>query len=189
MTTASPATSTTPFPDRSSAAPNRTSMDSDTRLSASSYPTSSAPTRPATRMSRFPPRGPWLGIEPRRQPYAATAVSSDSIYLVYPNSIRELIPSLGTVWGQGGGASATGGTKDLVSVIVLSNSPKTITVSIGGSSQTVSASSSVGKAYFYQVPFNGRTGAVTVTVDGKSSTGPQIQNACPPTGHVSHPDA
>ncbi|KAI1373097.1 glycoside hydrolase family 71 protein [Hypoxylon crocopeplum] len=90
----------------------------------------------------------------------------------------------GTVWGQGGGASATGGTKDLVSIIALSDSPKDITVSIGGASQTVSASSSVGKASFYQVDFNGKTGAVTVTMDGKSTTGPEITASCPSTGHV-----
>ncbi|XXG95278.1 hypothetical protein Hte_001539 [Hypoxylon texense] len=90
----------------------------------------------------------------------------------------------GTVWGQGGSASAAGGTKDVISVIALSDSPKDITVSIGGSSQTVSASSSVGKAYFYQVPFGGFSGAVTVTLDGKSTTGPEITSACPSTGHV-----
>ncbi|KAI2617983.1 glycoside hydrolase family 71 protein [Hypomontagnella submonticulosa] len=115
---------------------------------------------------------------------ANVALPSEGAVAWYRTTPATVCSDGGTVWGQGGGASATGGTKDLVSVIVLSNSPKTITVSIGGSSQTVSASSSVGKAYFYQVPFNGRTGAVTVTVDGKSSTGPQIQNACPPTGHV-----
>ncbi|KAI1775906.1 glycoside hydrolase family 71 protein [Hypoxylon cercidicola] len=91
----------------------------------------------------------------------------------------------GTVWGQGGGASAAGGTRDVVSIIALSNSPKDITVSIGGSSQTVSPSSSFGKASFYQVPFGGLSGTVTVTMDGKSTTGPAITTGCPSTGHVS----
>ncbi|KAI0116081.1 glycoside hydrolase family 71 protein [Hypoxylon sp. NC0597] len=90
----------------------------------------------------------------------------------------------GTVWGQGGGASAASGTKDVISIIALSNSPKDITVAIGGSSQTVSPSSSVGKASFYQVDFSGKTGAVTITLDGKSTTGPEITNNCPSTGHV-----
>ncbi|KAI1388140.1 glycoside hydrolase family 71 protein [Hypoxylon trugodes] len=90
----------------------------------------------------------------------------------------------GTVWGQGGSASATGGTKDVISIIALSNSPGDITVAIGGASQPVSATSSVGKASFYQVDFTGKTGAVTVTVNGKSTTGPEISNACPSSGHV-----
>ncbi|OTA96250.1 glycoside hydrolase family 71 protein [Hypoxylon sp. CO27-5] len=90
----------------------------------------------------------------------------------------------GTVWGQGGSASAASGTKDVISIIALSNSPKDITVAIGGSSQTVSPSSSVGKASFYQVNFGGKTGAVTITLDGKSTTGPEITNNCPSTGHV-----
>ncbi|KAI1405037.1 glycoside hydrolase family 71 protein [Hypoxylon fuscum] len=90
----------------------------------------------------------------------------------------------GTVWGQGGDNSAADGTKDVISVIALSNSPKDITISIGGSSQTVSASDSVGKAYFYQIPFSGKTGAVTITMDGKSTTGPEISNGCPSSGHV-----
>ncbi|KAI1098371.1 glycoside hydrolase family 71 protein [Jackrogersella minutella] len=90
----------------------------------------------------------------------------------------------GTVWGQGGSASAAGGTKDVISIIVLSNSPSDITVDIGGSSQTVSASSSVGKASFYQVDFSGKSGAVTITANGKSTTGPEITTSCPSSGHV-----
>ncbi|KAI1758810.1 glycoside hydrolase family 71 protein [Hypoxylon sp. FL1150] len=90
----------------------------------------------------------------------------------------------GTVWGQGGSASAADGTEDVISIIALSDSSQDITVSIGGSSQTVSASSTVGKASFYQVPFNGATGAVTVTLDGKSTTGPEITSTCPFTGYV-----
>ncbi|XDG06449.1 hypothetical protein ABKA04_006064 [Annulohypoxylon sp. FPYF3050] len=90
----------------------------------------------------------------------------------------------GTVWGQGGSASAASGTKDVISIIALSNSPQDITVAIGGSTQTVSASSSVGKASFYQVDFTGKSGAVTITVNGKSATGPAISTGCPSSGHV-----
>ncbi|KAI2627645.1 glycoside hydrolase family 71 protein [Hypoxylon sp. NC1633] len=90
----------------------------------------------------------------------------------------------GTVWGQGGGASAAGGTKDVISIIALSNTPQDITVSIGGASQSVSASNSVGKASFYQVDFSGKSGAVTITMNGKSATGPDISTGCPSTGHV-----
>ncbi|KAI0969639.1 glycoside hydrolase family 71 protein [Xylaria arbuscula] len=91
----------------------------------------------------------------------------------------------GTVWGQGGSSSAAQGTKDVVSVIALTNAATDITVQIGsGASQPVSASSTVGKASFYEVPINGATGAVTVTLNGKSTTGPEISNSCPSVGYV-----
>ncbi|KAI0880020.1 glycoside hydrolase family 71 protein [Annulohypoxylon maeteangense] len=90
----------------------------------------------------------------------------------------------GTVWGQGGSASAASGTKDVISIIALSNSPKDITVAIGGTTQTVSASSSVGKASFYEIDFSGKSGTVTITFNGKSTTGPAISAECPSSGHV-----
>lgn len=38
---------------------------------------------------------------------------------------------------------------------------------------------------FVQLPFNGRTGAVTVSIHGQTGTGPvQISNSCPSTGFV-----
>ncbi|KAI1802096.1 glycoside hydrolase family 71 protein [Daldinia bambusicola] len=112
------------------------------------------------------------------------AVPTEGAVAWYRTTPATVCADGGTVWGQGGSASAASGTEDVISVIALSNSPKDITVSIGGASQTVSPSRSVGKAYFYQVPFDGKTGAVSVTVDGKSTTGPEITNNCPATGHV-----
>jgi glucan endo-1,3-alpha-glucosidase len=101
----------------------------------------------------------------------------------------ELTHFIGTVWGQGGGASAAGGTQDVVSIIALTNAPTNINVQIGSgdSGQSVSATSTVGKASFYEVPINGRTGGVTITLNGKSTTGPEITNSCPSSGHVSSP--
>ncbi|KAI2777770.1 glycoside hydrolase family 71 protein [Daldinia loculata] len=115
---------------------------------------------------------------------ADVALPSEGAVAWYRTTPATICGDGGTVWGQGGSASAAGGTQDVISVIALSNSSKDITVSIGGASQSVSPSRSVGKAYFYQVPFNGKTGAVTVTIDGKSTTGPEISNNCPATGHV-----
>lgn len=101
--------------------------------------------------------------------------------------IIELTYFTGTVWGQNGGASAAGGTKDVVSIIALTNAPTNINVKIGAGDggQSVSATSTVGKASFYEVPVNGRTGAVTITLNGKSTTGPEITNSCPSAGRVS----
>jgi glucan endo-1,3-alpha-glucosidase len=90
----------------------------------------------------------------------------------------------GIVWGQGGSTSAAAGTSDVISVIALSDSARDITVSVSGSPQTVSPVDSVGKAYFYQVPFSGKSGDVTVTVNGKTATGPAILDVCPASGHV-----
>ncbi|KAI6082756.1 glycoside hydrolase family 71 protein [Hypoxylon rubiginosum] len=115
---------------------------------------------------------------------ADVALPSEGAVAWYRTTPVSVCGDGGTVWGQGGTASAAGGTQDLISIIALSNSAQSITVSIGGSSQTVSASKTIGKASFYQVPFNGATGAVTVTLNGKSTTGPEITSACPSTGHV-----
>ncbi|KAI1431041.1 glycoside hydrolase family 71 protein [Xylaria sp. CBS 124048] len=90
----------------------------------------------------------------------------------------------GTVWGQGGTVSADQGTNDVVSVIALTEVPTDITVQIGSAAaQTVSPINAFGKASFYEVPFSGATGAVTVTINGASVTGPEITAACPASGH------
>jgi glucan endo-1,3-alpha-glucosidase len=77
-----------------------------------------------------------------------------------------------------------------VSIIALTNSPTNINVQIGqgDAGQSVAATSTVGKASFYKVPINGRTGAVTITLNGKSTTGPEISNSCPAAGRVSRCD-
>ncbi|KAI0164129.1 glycoside hydrolase family 71 protein [Xylariaceae sp. FL1272] len=91
----------------------------------------------------------------------------------------------GTVWGQGGGASATGGTEDVISIIGLADSAQSVQVQIGsGAVQTLTATKTAGKASFYQTSFSGQTGAVKITYNGKTTTGPEITNTCPSTGHV-----
>lgn len=103
----------------------------------------------------------------------------------YRTTSKSVCGDGGTVWGQGGTASAADGTDDVISVIALSDSPGAdITVSIGGSSLTVSPSSTVGKASFYTTSFSGRTGAVAITVGGKTTTGTAISADCPSTGQV-----
>ncbi|KAI0811836.1 glycoside hydrolase family 71 protein [Xylaria sp. FL0064] len=117
---------------------------------------------------------------------ADVAVPSEGAVAWYRTTPAAVCSDGGTVWGQGGSASAAQGTKDVVSVIALTNAPTDITVQIGSgdSGQSVSATSTVGKASFYEVPTNGRTGAVTVTLNGKSTTGPEITNSCPSAGRV-----
>ncbi|KAI1742932.1 glycoside hydrolase family 71 protein [Xylaria scruposa] len=117
---------------------------------------------------------------------ANVAVPSEGAVAWYRTTPANVCGDGGTVWGQGGSASAAQGTKDVVNIIALTNSPTNINIKIGSgdAGQSVSATSTVGKASFYQVPINGRTGAVTVTVNGKSTTGPAISNSCPSSGHV-----
>ncbi|KAI0430520.1 glycoside hydrolase family 71 protein [Xylaria sp. FL1042] len=121
---------------------------------------------------------------------ADVAVPSEGAVAWYRTTPAAICGDGGTVWGQGGSASAAQGTQDVVSVIALTNAPTDITVQIGSgdSGQSVSATSTVGKASFYEVPTNGRTGAVTVTLNGKSTTGPEITNSCPSSGYVSYRD-
>lgn len=108
--------------------------------------------------------------------------------IAHSMSYDVLTISTGTVWGQGGSASAAQGTKDVVSVIALTNAATNINVKIGSNDagSSVSATGTVGKASFYEVPVNGRTGAVTITLNGKSTVGPEITSNCPSSGHVSH---
>ncbi|ETS82253.1 hypothetical protein PFICI_07255 [Pestalotiopsis fici W106-1] len=104
----------------------------------------------------------------------------------YRTTSKSVCSDGGTVWGQGGTASAADGTDDVISIIALSDNPgQDISVSIGGGqSVTVSASGTVGKASFYETSFTGSTGAVTVTAGGKSATGPSISADCPSSGQV-----
>ncbi|KAI0534315.1 glycoside hydrolase [Xylaria digitata] len=114
------------------------------------------------------------------------AVPSEGAMAWYRTTPVTVCNDGGTVWGQGGGASAVGATKDVVSIIALTNAPTNINVKIGSEDggQSVSATSTIGKASFYEVPVNGRTGAVTITLNGKSTTGPEITNSCPSAGRV-----
>ncbi|KAK6064742.1 glucan endo-1,3-alpha-glucosidase agn1 [Seiridium cupressi] len=103
----------------------------------------------------------------------------------YRTTSKSVCGDGGTVWGQGGSASAADGTDDVISVIALSNSPGAdITVSIGGSSTPVKATSTVGKASFYTTSFSGKSGAVSITVGGKTTTGTAISASCPSSGQV-----
>ena len=85
----------------------------------------------------------------------------------------------GTVWGQGGVQSASTGAKDVVSIIAATQQPTALQVEIGGASQTVQPIKRSGLMSYYEVSFSGKSGAVKVTLNGKSVTGPAISNSCP----------
>jgi glucan endo-1,3-alpha-glucosidase len=90
----------------------------------------------------------------------------------------------GTVWGQGGRQSAAHGARDVVSVVALTNGMRSVSVDIGGSREVFHTRGDYPVTYF-EVPFRGRCGPVTVGIEGRSKTGPAIEDVCPPCGHVS----
>lgn len=102
----------------------------------------------------------------------------------YRTSAKNVCGDGGTVWGQGGSESATLGTEDVVSIIALAGSAPKVTVDIGGSSETAELVRSFGSAHFYQAQFGGKTGAVSINVNGKSTTGPEISGSCLASGNV-----
>jgi len=78
--------------------------------------------------------------------------------------------------------SATACTSDVVNVMTMSKTSTTVTVTIGSTSKTFSVGYGVN---FVQMPFDGNTGDVKVSMNGKSATGPkQITNTCPSSGYV-----
>lgn len=54
---------------------------------------------------------------------------------------------------------------------------------IGSSCQTFRTDGSK-RANYFELPFNGRTGAVKLTMNGRSATGVGITNTLPATGYV-----
>lgn len=89
----------------------------------------------------------------------------------------------GTVWGQGGSDSAANGARDVVSVMAITVDDTEILVSIGGSRESFRTNSSNPVNYF-ELPFNGRSGPVTLSMNGKTVAGSEITNSVPATGYV-----
>jgi glucan endo-1,3-alpha-glucosidase len=89
----------------------------------------------------------------------------------------------GTVWGQGGTAAASQGARDVVSIITVSTATATVNVKIGASGQDFPHSCGSNVCYF-ELAFDGRTGPVALSFDGRTTTGPAILNVCPTAGRV-----
>ncbi|KAH6981705.1 glycoside hydrolase family 71 protein [Ilyonectria sp. MPI-CAGE-AT-0026] len=90
----------------------------------------------------------------------------------------------GTVWGQGGSESASVGARDIVSVITITVDETEFQISIGDASQTFLANGTANRVNYFEMPFNGALGDVSLTMNGKTSTGPAISNTLPSTGYV-----
>lgn len=76
------------------------------------------------------------------------------------------------------------GVRDVISVLAITGESTIVTVSIGDSSQELLTHHKHGHVHFFEVPIQGNTGPVTITMHGKSSTGPEIRNECSACGHT-----
>jgi glucan endo-1,3-alpha-glucosidase len=94
--------------------------------------------------------------------------------------------TIGTRWGQGGIESAAYGAKDVISVLTVTNGPVLVTVEIGDNGQTFEVQPTTSPFSYLEIPFDGRSGPVRISMEGKSVIGPDISNECPPCGHVRH---
>lgn len=99
----------------------------------------------------------------------------------------DALPSVDTIWGQGGHRSASEGTSDIISVLAITAAPATVVLTVGDASPQELGThrrKHDGHVSYFEVPFNGRTGEVTISLNGRTSSGPPISNDCPPFGHV-----
>ncbi|KAK3294952.1 glycoside hydrolase family 71 protein [Chaetomium fimeti] len=81
-----------------------------------------------------------------------------------------------TVWGQGGTVSATHGAKDVVSVMAVTKGVACITVTIGNACRVTFETTSRNPVSYFEVPYDHRiTGPVSLTLNGKTAVGPEIE--------------
>ncbi|KAM5346184.1 hypothetical protein ACJ41O_009189 [Fusarium nematophilum] len=91
----------------------------------------------------------------------------------------------GTVWGQGGTESAGVGARDVVSVVAITQGEEEVLVRIGDGEQERFVANGTGKrASYFEVPFEGRLGEVTLEMGGRSVVGEAITGVMPGTGYV-----
>ncbi|KAF4983704.1 hypothetical protein FZEAL_920 [Fusarium zealandicum] len=91
----------------------------------------------------------------------------------------------GTVWGQGGGESASAGARDVVSVVAITDGEEEVLIRIGDAEQGRFIANGTGKrASYFEVPFDGKLGEVTLEMAGRSVVGGAITDMMPGTGYV-----
>lgn len=91
----------------------------------------------------------------------------------------------GTVWGQGGTVSARQGARDVVSVITISTEATTVNLKIGDKNQAFKHQGcATWPVCYFEMPFQGSTGPVSLSLGGRWTTGPAIMASCPAAGRV-----
>ncbi|KAI5459642.1 glycoside hydrolase family 71 protein [Mariannaea sp. PMI_226] len=90
----------------------------------------------------------------------------------------------GTVWGQGGSQSAKAGARDVVSVITVTTDEAEVNIAIGDVHKSFMANGTASRVNYFEMPFGGALGNVSLSLNGHSVTGPAITNTLPATGYV-----
>ncbi|KAK4153837.1 glycoside hydrolase [Chaetomidium leptoderma] len=85
----------------------------------------------------------------------------------------------GAVWGQGGNVSATHAARDVISVMAVTKGFARITVTIGESRRMTFETNSRNPLSYFEVPFDSHTtGPVLLALDGRTTSGPEIEGRC-----------
>ncbi|KAF4471359.1 glycoside hydrolase family 71 [Fusarium albosuccineum] len=90
----------------------------------------------------------------------------------------------GTVWGQGGGESASVGARDVVSVVTITDGEEEVVLKIGDAEQRFIANGTGSRASYFEVPFGDARGDVTLEMAGRTVVGGAITNNMPSTGYL-----
>lgn len=114
----------------------------------------------------------------------ATAPPSDEAIAWYRSTPAKAGSDGGTIWGQTGSLSASDGTDDVVNVLTITVDETDIQVDIGGQSESFRTGGGANPAKLIQVPFEGLTGEVGLSMNGRNVVGPAIGNELPGTGYV-----
>ncbi|KAL2670071.1 hypothetical protein Neosp_014952 [[Neocosmospora] mangrovei] len=91
----------------------------------------------------------------------------------------------GTVWGQDGTESASVGAKDVVSVVAITTGEEEVLIKIGDSREERFIANGTGtRASYFEVPFDGSLGEVTLQMGDRSVVGGAITTNMPSTGYL-----
>ncbi|KAK3331882.1 glycoside hydrolase [Cercophora scortea] len=83
-----------------------------------------------------------------------------------------------TKWGQGGSQSAAEGARDVISVMAVTKGSTSVAVTIGGQQMSFKTRNKASVDYF-EMPFdNGTTGPVTISLNGRTTYGPEVTCDC-----------
>jgi glucan endo-1,3-alpha-glucosidase len=88
----------------------------------------------------------------------------------------------GTVWGQGGSQSASVGARDVVSVVTITTGETEVNLAIGDTTKTFKTDGN--HVNYFEMPFDGALGNVSLSMNGQSVTGWAITNTLPASGYV-----
>lgn len=114
---------------------------------------------------------------------AASLTADDAVAMAwYRTTSATLGGDGGTVWGQGGTVSASQGARDVVSVITVTTGDTEVKLAIGDTEKTF-VTNETGVNYF-EMPFDGAVGNVSLSMNGASVTGWAITNSLPASGYV-----